>query len=471
MYENLKQSFLNSQSLHQELAWFEKLLLERARLHKEHSPENPLNILQKDFLLSHPPPTSNADTSAFALLCQKMLKESANFFAQPDLNTIHCAERVVLILSLCPHVRPQLLDIFFFPNRQNRAFTEFGGWRGEQHKGFLPTGETALYILAGDNLELRFFFQSIFTKEHYFHRENIIRIDTPSEGEPFLSGPLKISTEYLQKLTTAKAYQPEYSIRFPARKLNTLLTWDDLVLDYETYIEVEEVKSWIKYRHQLLQDPDFNREITGYRCLFYGEPGTGKTLTTSLLGQEVGLDVYRIDLSKIISKYIGETEKNLSYVFEQAEYQNWILFFDEGDSLFGKRTQAKSANDRYANQEISYLLQKIEEHPGIIILATNVRSNMDKAFLRRFQSEVYFPIPQEETRLRLWRKAMQNRFQLDEKINLEEIARKYEITGAAIKNIKHTCAIMTLAEKADTVSYHNFKAALRKELDKEGKKL
>ena len=136
-----------------------------------------------------------------------------------------------------------------------------------------------------------------------------------------------------------------------------------------------------------------------------------------------------------------------------------------------KEPKNKSSHDRYANQEISYLLQKIEEHPGIIILATNIRSNMDKAFLRRFQSEVYFPVPNEQTRLELWKKAFPQGYTLDQRINLEDIARKYTITGAAIKNIKHYCMIMTLDRNEQHILYEDFKEGLRKQLDKEGKKL
>ena len=229
--------------------------------------------------------------------------------------------------------------MFFYLNSQNREFTEFGGYKGSQHKGFLPTGETAMFILAGDNLELRLVFQSIFDKHHFFAKNDILRLVVPNTNEPFLSGVLELSKEYLQLLTTGKTYQPDYSPDFPAKKIETQLNWDDLVLDYHTWQDVDEVKAWIKHRHTLRENQDFSRELIGYRCLFYGESGTGKTLTTTLLGKELDLPVYRIDLSKIVSKYIGETEKNLSNIFYQAENKDWILFFDEGDALFGKRTQ------------------------------------------------------------------------------------------------------------------------------------
>lgn len=137
--------------------------------------------------------------------------------------------------------------------------------------------------------------------------------------------------------------------------------------------------------------------------MFSGPPGTGKTLTAALLGKSTGRDVYRVDLSMVVSKYIGETEKNLSRVFDAASYKEWILFFDEGDALFGKRTEASSSNDRHANQLTGYLLQKIEDFPGTVIVATNLKSNMDEAFTRRFQNMVHFTIPGPEERLQLWK--------------------------------------------------------------------
>ena len=130
----------------------------------------------------------------------------------------------------------------------------------------------------------------------------------------------------------------------------------------------------------------------GFKALFHGLPGTGKTLTAMLIGKKTGLDIYRVDLSQMVSKYIGETEKNLAKVFDKAEHKNWILFFDEGDALFGKRTNTKDAHDRYANQQVSYLLQRIEEYDGLVILATNLKNNIDDAFLRRFQSIIHFPM-------------------------------------------------------------------------------
>ncbi len=452
----------NSLALDQELAWFEQFLYKRAEYHQQKP------AITFDFLLSQIPPLPT-DNSLFGQLLQSLYEETAQSYQNEWLACRYLAERVVLMLALVPHVRPQLLDIFFHQNEYNRDFTEFGGVRGVHHKGFLPTGETAMFILAGSNLELRFEFQSIFHPRHFFNRHNILRLENSPNSEPLLSGQLFITDEYLKHLTTGEPYEPQYSSNFPANRIETQLDWADLVLDYDTFQDIQEVRAWVRNYKTLMADPWLGRELRGFRCLFYGESGTGKTLTTKLLGKELGLEVYRIDLAKIVSKYIGETEKNLNAIFEMAKYRDWVLFFDEGDALFGKRTDAKSSNDRYANQETAFLLQKIEEHPGILILATNLRSNLDKAFIRRFQAEVYFGIPSEHSRLLLWQKAFSQQFQLDSRIDLTETARKYVITGAAIKNVQLHCAVMCLDREDKLVSYEDFKDGLRKQLLKEGK--
>ena len=207
----------------------------------------------------------------------------------------------------------------------------------------------------------------------------------------------------------------------------------------------------------------------GYRSLFYGPPGTGKTLTATLIGAELGVDVYRIDLSMVVSKYIGETEKNLANVFDQAENKDWILFFDEADALFGKRTQTSSSNDRYANQEVSYLLQRVEDFSGIVILATNLKANIDEAFARRFQSLVYFPMPDAEQRQRLWNSTLNGKVRLDEGVDLQQLAHDYELTGGAITNVVRYGAINALQMQRETICCEDLVTGVIKELRKEGK--
>ena len=155
--------------------------------------------------------------------------------------------------------------------------------------------------------------------------------------------------------------------------------------------------------------------------------------------------MFRIDLSRVVSKYIGETEKNLARLFDRAEHKNWILFFDEADALFGKRTEIRDAHDKYANQEVAYLLQRIENYAGLVILASNQRGNLDEAFLRRFQAVIHFPVPMAEDRRDLWQRAFPSQIQVADDVDWRDIASRFELTGAGIVNVAHFCAIEALA--------------------------
>lgn len=354
------------------------------------------------------------------------------------------SERVIIMLALMPHICPQALDIFFVQNKDfDRQYTEFGGWKGLSHGGFLPTGETASFILAGEDVEKKKTVIRMFQRDHWFYTQNILRLEGAGEGEPFLSGQLRATDEFLSHVLLDREYKPDYTIGFPAKLITTPLEWKDMVLDYHTYEALEDINTWIEYQYTILEDWGLKRILKpGFRALFYGPPGTGKTLAATLLGKKNHMDVYRVDLSMIVSKYIGETEKNLAKVFDLAENRNWILFFDEADALFGKRTSTNTSNDRHANQEVAYLLQRIEDFPGMVILATNLKSNIDEAFSRRFQSIIYFPIPNEELRAALWRNMLPTQWLGEDVEELITMAAETELSGGSITNVVRRCAIL-----------------------------
>ncbi len=381
------------------------------------------------------------------------------------------SERIVLALALAPHIQPHLLDVFFIKNADyDRGFTEFGGIKGQNHGGFMPTGETASFILTDSDLEKRFLLITVFSEDHFFRKFKILDLIHSQSHEPFLSGMLALSSEYLSYFTSGTSHKPDYGINFPAKRIFTNLDWDDLVLDDQILDEIGEIRDWIEYGDKLINDWGMSRKIKpGFRTLFFGPPGTGKTLTASLLGKSAGLDVYRIDLSMVVSKFIGETEKNLANVFDQAENKNWILFFDEADALFGKRTQTSSSNDRHANQQTSYLLQRIEDFPGVVILATNLKANLDDAFSRRFQSMIYFAMPGPEQRRRLWKQAFSEKTILEEGFNLEEVANKHEMAGGAIINVSRYSSMKALKRGNNIIMRKDVLEGLRKEFGKEGK--
>ncbi|MGR9044357.1 MAG: ATP-binding protein, partial [Gammaproteobacteria bacterium] len=234
--------------------------------------------------------------------------------------------------------------------------------------------------------------------------------------------------------------------------------------------QIREIENWIRYNATVMQEWGMKKKYKpGYRALFYGPPGTGKTLTATLLGKQTGKDVFRIDLSRIISKYIGETEKNLSRLFERAENKDWILFFDEADALFGKRTDIRDAHDKYANQEVAYLLQRIESYNGLVILASNQRANIDEAFTRRFQAIIHFPMPRAEERAEIWRKTIPEQISIQGDIDWQKIANRYEMSGASILNVTHYCALEMLANDKPFLDLALLEAAIQREFVKEGK--
>jgi AAA+ superfamily predicted ATPase len=380
-------------------------------------------------------------------------------------------ERLLLLVALVPHVRPQLLDpLFIQDKRYNKGFTEFGGLHGQQHGGFLPTGETFLFLAAGNDLGKRFDLARLFSSDHFFAAHQVLHLEPAPDGEPFLSGALVLSKEYVDLFTLGYAPRPDFSAKFPARRIQTALGWDDLVLGQSTLDQIGEIMEWLEHGHSLMEDWGMKKRLRkGFRSLFYGPPGTGKSLTACLLGKQTGRDVYRIDLSLVTSKYIGETEKNLSRIFDQAQHKNWILFFDEADALFGKRTEVSDAHDRYANQEVSYLLQRIEDHDGVVILASNMKENMDDAFTRRFESIIYFPMPKPEQRLRIWKDGFSDSSKLSGEIDLADLARQYELSGGAIMNVVRYASLKALSRHSSEIRSEELFDGIKKEFEKEGR--
>ena len=382
-------------------------------------------------------------------------------------------ERLLLMLALIPHIQPSLLDVFFSINKTvGRGYTEFGGIKANRHSGFIPTIETALFILAGNDLSKRFRLYTIFEPDHIFQLHNIIVLDQGQGGESFYSSSITVSDEYLDFFTTGKMRRPQFSTEFPAKRLQTKMSWEDLVVDDFTALQLDELRIWLQHGRTLLDGWGMDKMIKpGYKALFHGPPGTGKTLTAALLGKQYNLDVYRVDLSMVISKYIGETEKNLEKVFKKAENKNWILFFDEADALFGKRTNISDAHDKYANQEISYLLQRLEEYPGLVILASNMRNNVDEGFTRRLQSIIHFQKPQYKERIRLWNNSFSNQSQPPGKSELERIAQQYELAGGSIINVVQYASLMALNRNDNHITTDDLLQGIKKEYHKEGKTL
>jgi DNA polymerase III delta prime subunit len=437
----------NATDIDREIAWFREILKTRSLLNAKKETEY-------KSVYDIPPPFLNGSNSAFASFVEK--------------HQLDFEERFLLALALVPHVKPELLDMFLVKNEATQQiYTEFGGKHGKNHTGFIPTGETAMFILAGNNLQKRFSLQRCFDGFHKFSKENILSLEEIDKNEPMLSGSLSVSQEVLDLFTIGEARKPNFSPEFPAKLLSTKMEWTDLILNSHVMLQLKEIETWVTHHHKLMKEWGMEKILKpGYKSLFHGPPGTGKTTTAALLGKKTNRDVYRIDLSQMVSKYIGETEKNLAKLFDRAENKEWILFFDEADALFGKRTSTRDAHDRYANQQISYLLQRIEDYDGLVILATNLKGNIDDAFMRRFQSTINFPMPTADERYKIWNNGFSKSVELDKSIDLLEIAKKYEISGGAIINIIQHCSLRALGRDSNLINQNDIIEGIRREYHK-----
>jgi len=439
----------NAADLEQELAWLARLIDARFATYFNLEGATPPEAAT--------PPDLSGSESPYA-----------RFLREADLSF---AERVGLVLALAPHLRPQLLDVFFTRNQTfDRRFTEFGGARREPDGDFWPTTETLAFILAGTELATRFRLRALLDPQHVFVRRGVLRAMPASAEEPMMKARLQVSDEALALFTTGEVPRPTFGAHFPAQRMETRLSWSDLVLHPSTRLGVAELEAWIEHGPALMGEWGMAAKLRpGYRALFHGPSGTGKTMTACLVGQSTGRDVYRIDLSMVVSKYIGETEKNLALVFDRAEGRNWILFFDEADALFGKRSETRDAHDRYANQEVAFLLQRIETFGGIAILASNLRDNIDGAFTRRFESIVYFPVPRPEERARIWRQGFSPVAQFHNDVDLDAIAGEFPLTGGAIMNAIRGASLRVLTEGGRPIGRADVVAAIRREMVKEGR--
>lgn len=282
-------------------------------------------------------------------------------------------------------------------------------------------------------------------------------------------GPEAIPT--LDDLFAAARARSRRNLGDLAQRVEARHVWDDLVLPPDQIERLREVCAYLRHRSTVLDQWGFGRTLPpnkGVSMLFAGPSGTGKTMSASLIALELGLDMFRIDLSTVVSKYIGETEKNLERIFQEGEDSNAILFFDEADALFGKRSEVRDAHDRYANIETAYLLQRMETYDGVVILATNLRRNLDDAFTRRLDFAVDFSLPEEEDRRRIWRNVIPDTAPLAGDVDLDALARRYKLSGGNIRNCAVAAAYLA-AEEGGLIGMGHLLRAVRREHQKMGK--
>jgi len=380
-------------------------------------------------------------------------------------------DNLLITIALAPHIQPNFYTSIlqeFMP--QGGEFPEFGGVKGKNHRGILPTGETAQFILAGDNAEERTKVAALLKEGSPLVKEGILSLQAVPQGEPRMSGKLILSQDYVDYFLTGERSKPKFSPEFPAREITTELEWDDLVLSKDVKEQIDELSIWIAHNDVLMTDWKMSKKLKpGYRALFYGASGTGKTLTATLLGKYTGKPVFRVDLSTVVSKYIGETEKNLERLFQKAGNRDWILFFDEADAIFGKRTGVKDAHDRYANQEVSYLLQRVEDFEGLVILSSNFKANIDDAFLRRFNAIIKFPFPNKKEREKIAEKAFPEHIKFEKKMDIPSLIGNYELSGGNIINIVQYACLKSISKNSEQIFQEDVLIGIRREVEKEGK--
>jgi SpoVK/Ycf46/Vps4 family AAA+-type ATPase len=256
-----------------------------------------------------------------------------------------------------------------------------------------------------------------------------------------------------------------------AARLEPGYRWHDLVLPERQHELLHSISAYLRHRDRVLSEWGYERTVArtqGLKVLFAGESGTGKTMAAQVLGAELGLDLFRVDLATVVSKYIGETEKNLERIFTAADGSNAILFFDEADALFGKRSEVSDSHDRYANIEVAYLLQRMEAYPGAVILATNFKRNIDDAFIRRLDFVVDFPFPEADDRKRIWGLVVPDQAPVSDDVDLDFLATQFKLSGGAIRNCSLAAAFQA-ADDDDAISMHHLIRAVAQEYGKQGR--
>lgn len=364
------------------------------------------------------------------------------------------AESLAVLAALAPEV-DEKFDVLY------AYLSDRGGERG-------LTGEVLRTLLA-DSFAGRLAAAELLAPSAKLRALKLLELEPGPET--LLDARVRLNPELASWLLGRSGYEPELSSHFPARRLRTVHGFDDLVLPADVSARLRFVLDRIRHRRSVLDVWGLGRahdNSEGFHVLFHGPPGTGKTTAAAVLGAESGVPVYRVDLATVVSKYIGETEKNLARVFERAEARDWILFFDEADALFGRRADVQDARDRYANQEVSYLLQRLESFAGVSILATNVLRNVDEAFLRRLHAVIPFPEPSFQERCALWRTLSPPELPLAEDVDLERLAEDYALTGGEIRNAVFHAAYRAYADGGRVTDAY-LREGVRAEYEKAGR--
>lgn len=434
----------NARDLERDLDWLSTVIDRRIKSH--FNGDIPFRIAELP-----PPDLAESDSPWAAFLVE---------------NEVGPALRIIFALALVPHLRPQLLDVLWLRHEvTQRGFTEFGGAAAPSGGAFLPTGQTAAFLLAGDDLAARFEVMRLIDEEALLGRGGVVRFTGIEDGGSWLFCPLAIDPDWLRRFTTGGGGEVIFAGDLPVRRLATELEWKDLILPAPVLADVEDIARWV--------DRDANapeRRGRGYTALFHGPPGSGKRLAAALLGRRAGVPVLRVDLSQVLSKYVGETEKNIARLFERAARRRAFLFFEDGEGLFGRIGANPDENTAApAPLDAGLLLAHLDQFEGLAILSTWSRDRADTALLRRLDAVIHFAPPRADERLRLWQAAVPANSRLESTIDLRRIAERHELGGAAIHRIVRQSLLRAIERGEETILGADLEDGIRKEYVKEGR--
>jgi SpoVK/Ycf46/Vps4 family AAA+-type ATPase len=369
--------------------------------------------------------------------------------------TILCAGRPFVDAEIVP--RGILNVAFTLPDFETRRAT----WQTQLQAAGIPESPQSIEVLAGR-------FQLTQDQIAEAVAEARSRVNWKLAAAP--GTPIDQQVWEGEVMAAARA-QTGQDLATLALKVKPVYEWKDLVLPADAEAQLHEICDRVAQRHRVLDQWGFAQKLSsskGVSVLFTGPTGSGKTMAAEVIANALGIDMYKIDLSGVVSKYIGETEKNLERIFSSAERTNAILFFDEADALFGKRSEVHDSHDRYANIEISYLLQRMEQYDGIAILATNLRGNLDEAFVRRLTYAVRFPLPEQAERMRIWQQIWPSPDLLAPDMDLERLAANFKLSGGNIRNVALSASFFAAAD-ATKITVEHLARALVREYEKVGK--
>lgn len=386
-------------------------------------------------------------------------------------NQLTDADRVLLNLALAANFAPESLIALAEAAMQKEWNLFIGGVFRNGQAVFYPTVRTAVFLLAGKHYAYRAMYAGYFHLQHRLFLSGLILAETEKETDNFLNAELRFNDQFLNTFLTGQPPRLDGGQGFPARRSKHTHTLSDVVLSDDTRQEIEKLRRFTRHMKQLWEINTRNRYRNNFISIFSGEPGTGKSHTADALGNEFGLPVYKVNFAQMVSKYIGETEKNLEKVFDRFDRQPCILFFDEAEAVFSKRNEVKDSHDQHANNLQSYLLQKIEEFAGIIILATNVQQlsqYFDKAFQRRIRLIATFNFPDYAERKQLWARALEPPYSFEDGL-IDTLAKNYQLTGGGIYNVVSDALLEAMDKQTQRITFDMLETAMKDEFKKTGR--